>query len=222
MSGSHQKVTLAIDLGARYTGLFLVSHPADRVPTAADAKAMTLVMPQDTTDMTYSMTARRAARHRMRGYKRFKLARRLLALAVEQKIQTAGEKVDPFPVAQLEHFQDLLSGTTDLATQWENISEHFDKVSELKAALETYGDATQFKKAIKQVLDPEAQGFVKSYGDAFNTLSEAVANLIQAKKFGQRSRSEYLKEIRHDIEYDSRLKKLIGVFGGADNLWRLV
>ena len=72
MSGSHQKVTLAIDLGARYTGLFLVSHPADRVPTAADAKAMTLVMPQDTTDMTYSMTARRAARHRMRGYKRFK------------------------------------------------------------------------------------------------------------------------------------------------------
>ena len=258
MSGSHQKVTLAIDLGARYTGLFLVSHPADRVPTAADAKAMTLVMPQDTTDMTYSMTARRAARHRMRGYKRFKLARRLLALAVEQKIQTAGvsfaedekrrqtqalrgllkrrgysrldvevdlsalEKVDPFPVAQLEPFQDLLSGTTDLATQWENISEHFDKVSELKAALETYGDATQFKKAVKQVLDPEAQGFVKSYGDAFNTLSEAVANLIQAKKFGQRSRSEYLKEIRHDIEYDSRLKKLIGVFGGADNLWRLV
>lgn len=131
-------------------------------------------------------------------------------------------KVDPFPVAQLEPFQDLLSGTTDLATQWENISEHFDKVSELKAALETYGDATQFKKAVKQVLDPEAQGFVKSYGDAFNTLSEAVANLIQAKKFGQRSRSEYLKEIRHDIEYDSRLKKLIGVFGGADNLWRLV
>lgn len=158
MSGSHQKVTLAIDLGARYTGLFLVSHPADRVPTAADAKAMTLVMPQDTTDMTYSMTARRAARHRMRGYKRFKLARRLLALAVEQKIQTAGvsfaedekrrqtqalrgllkrrgysrldaevdlsalEKVDPFPVAQLEPFQDLLSGTTDLATQWENMA----------------------------------------------------------------------------------------------------
>ena len=116
---------------------------------------------------------------------------------------SALEKVDPFPVTQLEPFQDLLSGTTDLATQWENISEHFDKVSELKAALETYGDATQFKKAVKQVLDPEAQGFVKSYGDAFNTLSEAVANLIQEKKFGQRSRSEYLKEIRHDIEYDS-------------------
>ena len=56
---------LALDLGAKHTGAFLVVRDAYRPATSSDCQAMTLVLPDDGDKMTYSAQARRAVRHRI-------------------------------------------------------------------------------------------------------------------------------------------------------------
>lgn len=79
--------SLGIDLGARNTGLFLVtSKEANNLyGTNLTANAYTLVMPEPN-KFCYSTVERTAARHRIRGKKRFNLARRLIKLIVGIKL----------------------------------------------------------------------------------------------------------------------------------------
>lgn len=84
MQQTHFKSTVAIDLGANNTGVFLVNHYADDVITKENTKAATIVMPVEGSGLVYSMKNRTAVRHRMRGRKRFNLARRLLLLIVDE------------------------------------------------------------------------------------------------------------------------------------------
>lgn len=81
---------LAIDLGAKFTGSFLVVRDAFQPASSADCHAMTLVLPDDGDKMTYSSQARRAVRHRLRNKKRYNLARRLALILILQKIKDAG------------------------------------------------------------------------------------------------------------------------------------
>lgn len=85
---------LALDLGAKHTGAFLVVRDAYRPATSSDCQAMTLVLPDDGDKMTYSAQARRAVRHRLRNKKRHNLARRLALLLIPQKIKEAGITFD--------------------------------------------------------------------------------------------------------------------------------
>lgn len=73
----------SFDLGAKNTGLFLVNHPAGAAPSAEYAAAYTIVQPADGDGLNYSTTNRRAVRHRLRGGKRFKLARRLVLQVID-------------------------------------------------------------------------------------------------------------------------------------------
>ncbi len=85
---------LALDLGAKHTGAFLVVRDAYRPATSSDCHAMTLVLPDDGDKMTYSAQARRAVRHRLRNKKRHNLARRLALLLIPQKIKEASITLD--------------------------------------------------------------------------------------------------------------------------------
>ena len=80
--------SLGIDLGAKNTGLFLVTSKAanNLDGTELSANAYTLVMP-DPDKFGYSTVERTAARHRIRGKKRFNLARRLIKLIVGIKLE---------------------------------------------------------------------------------------------------------------------------------------
>ena len=80
--------TLSVDLGASCTGTFLINHQ-NTIPTFEDCRAMTLIMPRNGAQMSYSVQQRRAARHRLRNQKRFTLARRLLLLLVREQLKVA-------------------------------------------------------------------------------------------------------------------------------------
>lgn len=71
------KFGVGIDLGAKYTGVFIKKGNS----SDADASAFTIVMPEGD-KFGYSTKNRTAVRHRLRGVKRFKLARRLLVQLV--------------------------------------------------------------------------------------------------------------------------------------------
>lgn len=86
--------TVAFDLGARYSGVFLLNHAIDEVPTAKSAAAATIVMPQDQEQFVYSMKGRTATRHRLRSSKRFKLARRLVFQVSDALMIAKGIKLD--------------------------------------------------------------------------------------------------------------------------------
>lgn len=77
---NHLQACVAIDLGARYTGTFSILHKSSRLPSKDDCRAATYVLPEDGGKMTYSQRNRTAVRHRIRGKKRFALARRMAML----------------------------------------------------------------------------------------------------------------------------------------------
>lgn len=81
------KLTLSIDLGGKTTGVMLIGHPGDRFPVAQDCTAAAIVMPEDNDTFHYSTADRRAARHRLRGKKRFQMARRLLLMIVNNQLK---------------------------------------------------------------------------------------------------------------------------------------
>lgn len=87
MESSKYIFPVGIDMGAKYTGVFMLSHLDGVLPTAADATAMTIV---NSDKIHYSMKHRTAVRHRVRSKKRFVLARRLLNLIVDHQLMKAG------------------------------------------------------------------------------------------------------------------------------------
>lgn len=91
---NHFKTTLAIDLGATYTGVLLINHAANSYPTQKNITAATIVMPEEDEGLKYSMQARTAVRHRIRGKKRFNLARRLLLLIIGEAIKKSATPIN--------------------------------------------------------------------------------------------------------------------------------
>lgn len=79
---------VGIDLGARNTGVFIAPFVACESPAfdLDHCVAATIVMPPDD-KMTYSQTNRTAVRHRLRGNRRFDLARRLLELVTREQLR---------------------------------------------------------------------------------------------------------------------------------------
>lgn len=77
--------SIGIDMGAKYTGVFYALFDREELPTNLNSKAMTLVMPE--TGPRYVQAQRTAVRHRLRGQKRYTLARKLAFLVVDDMIK---------------------------------------------------------------------------------------------------------------------------------------
>ena len=77
--------SIGIDMGAKYTGVFYALFDREELPTNLNSKAMTLVMPE--TGPRYVQAQRTAVRHRLRGQKRYTLARKLAFLVVDHMIK---------------------------------------------------------------------------------------------------------------------------------------
>lgn len=84
------QVSVGLDLGAKYTGVAIASRMNGEPLSKDRMQACTIVMPDDGDKMVLSMTNRRAARHRLRGAKRFDMARRLCFLAIGEQMQRKG------------------------------------------------------------------------------------------------------------------------------------
>lgn len=98
MNENRFRMAVGLDLGAKYTGVFSTGFFIGSQPTPENSDAYTIVMPDSGDKMTYSMTNRTAVRHRLRGKKRFNMARRLAMLIIEQQLQSAKT-----PLTDIEH-----------------------------------------------------------------------------------------------------------------------
>ena len=78
------KSTLAVDMGGRYTGVFSYTT-ASGFPKPEETQAYVLNMP-DNDALTYSTASRTQTRHRLRSQQRFVLARRLMYILIEEKL----------------------------------------------------------------------------------------------------------------------------------------
>ena len=168
---NHLQACVAIDLGARYTGTFSILHKSSRLPSKDDCRAATYVLPEDGGKMTYSQRNRTAVRHRIRGKKRFALARRMAMLIIREKLAaksvtltssetrrlaeavssllrrrgynrletetdndlTVLENIEPEVFSEHEILGKYFYAGTDLAIQWETLSQDLSKISSLLA-----------------------------------------------------------------------------------------
>ena len=78
------KSTLAVDMGGRYTGVFSYTT-ASGFPKPEETQTYVLNMP-DNEALTYSTASRTQTRHRLRSQQRFVLARRLMHILIEEKL----------------------------------------------------------------------------------------------------------------------------------------
>lgn len=80
--------TLSVDLGAKATGVFIIKKSRGEETATENRRALTLMMPP--VPFNFSMKERTAARHRVRGYKRRALVRRLAFLIIDKRLGLAG------------------------------------------------------------------------------------------------------------------------------------
>ena len=81
------KSSVAIDLNADVTGIFLTNFEEGELPSSANSSSACIVAPKSDADLIFSSASRTARRHVTRSKKRFKMARRLLDLCVTHYLE---------------------------------------------------------------------------------------------------------------------------------------
>jgi len=253
---NHLQACVAIDLGARYTGTFSILHKSSRLPSKDDCRAATYVLPEDGGKMTYSQRNRTAVRHRIRGKKRFALARRMAMLIIREKLAaksvtltssetrrlaeavssllrrrgynrletetdndlTVLENIEPEVFSEHEILGKYFYAGTDLAIQWETLSQDLSKISSLLAERLSEKD---FKKYLTGLI-PDDKNKIKHIISVFKMLIDEAESINMQCVLGHKHRTQYLSDIHADMHRDTRLSKAAEAFGGVDRLWRLL
>ena len=115
---------IAIDLGAKYTGVFMTQYSSGEVPILNNM-AYTIVLPDDGGKMTWSQIGRTQARHRIRSNKRRKYAKRLLKLIIQDEIK---KNCISLEADQWKQFWNCLSGLLN-RRGYNRIEAEFDQTS---------------------------------------------------------------------------------------------
>ena len=208
---NHLQACVAIDLGARYTGTFSILHKSSRLPSKDDCRAATYVLPEDGGKMTYSQRNRTAVRHRIRGKKRFALARRMAMLIIREKLAaksvtltssetrrlaeavssllrrrgynrletetdndlTVLENIEPEVFSEHEILGKYFYAGTDLAIQWETLSQDLSKISSLLAERLSEKD---FKKYLTGLI-PDDKNKIKHIISVFKMLIDEAESI---------------------------------------------
>lgn len=208
---NHLQACVAIDLGARYTGTFSILHKSSHLPSKDDCRAATYVLPEDGGKMTYSQRNRTAVRHRIRGKKRFALARRMAMLIIREKLAaksvtltssetrrlaeavgsllrrrgynrletetdndlTVLENIEPEVFSEHEILGKYFYAGTDLAIQWETLSQDLSKISSLLAERLSEKD---FKKYLTGLI-PDDKNKIKHIISVFKMLIDEAESI---------------------------------------------
>ena len=236
-----KKLSIALDMGAKYNGVFITKVDDDKI---IDKKAKCIVI--DKNAINFSKVSRRANRHKVRNIKRRKLAKRLLWEILEK---------DHFTKEQQELIQGLLNnrGYTYLSTSSEFellqdesvefIKVYFENLKDLK----TKDDFLEFlsdekfsdEKALLGFLDKQIEkleiehkkkksDFYKAFQEHHSIiksdlkiLKEFFINIQKEINTGSKPRTKYFKEIKEEIEkYDfiEDKESFFNLIGNISNL----
>jgi len=224
---------ISLDLGGKYTGVYMPHYYTGVLPEKDDAVMATLVMPEDGDKITWSQTNRTATRHRIRSNKRRKLAKRLTKVVIEtlvdrpllpQEINALSgllnrrgynrleieldlsclEQTPSIYFAQL--LPDYFTEAATLLEQWDSLLENTEYLRELQQ-LEVFKYS---KRDAKKVLFTKLE---KSEQEecliAYHTLQEAVSQTLDSLDYGHQHRREYLHKIKVEIGKDARLRNIL-------------
>lgn len=240
---------IAIDLGGKYTGIYMPHYEPGVIPDKADALMATLVLPEDGDKMTWSQAGRTATRHRIRSNKRRKLAKRLLKVTLEHLLsrplidkewnaltgllnRRGYNRLEieldmaPLEEAPSDFFAELLpdyfTSAAPLSEQWESLQEDIDKLRELAQQKNFQYNKRDAKKAIFAGFEAELDTTTtKDVLAAYHTLQDAVSQTLDSLDYGHQHRRDYLQKIKQEITKDSRLAAIRQTLP-ADDLYQLL
>ncbi len=223
---------LAIDLGGRYTGLFMAHYAYGEDPAHGHRKAHIICLPQDGGEMIWSQRGRTSRRHLVRNNKRRKLARRLLSLLLVQalnlqptrqqwtrlngylkrrgynrlQVEQDLQPLDDCPPDWFaEQLPDIFDSVTPLTTRLDEI---LQDVEASQSLLNSEVFATPGKREFKGRLPNDMDTWEKArIVDAWAVMRDALL-AAQREREGNRHRREYLDNIAHDLARDKLLAPL--------------
>ncbi len=223
---------ITIDLGGKYTGLFLAQYYASESPNPNTSVAATLVIPEEGNGVVWSQKQRTATRHRIRSNKRRKLAKRMInhiffdglqrPLSHDERQSLHGllnrrgynrieSEVDDSILDQVDDdwFVEQLPGyfTYDrsLREQMAKLCQTPDTLRTLQQEALLSNNKNDFKKQLGTEYSKEEK---QALADAFETIKTIISNTLNQLDYGHKHRCDYLKDIAREIQHDSRLKKL--------------
>ncbi len=223
---------IAIDLGGKYTGLFMAHYEQGEDPAHSHREALILCLPQEGSDMVWSQRPRTQRRHLVRNNKRRKLARRLLSLLLvhalnlqpnpEQwnrlngylkrrgynrlQVELDLQPLDGCPPDWFaEQFPDVFDSVTPLSIRLDEILQDVEtSQSLLSSEVFTTPGKREFKRNLPKDMDKWEKDRVT---DAWAVMRDALV-AVQRERKGNRHRLEYLDNISHDLTRDERLAQL--------------
>ena len=236
---------IAIDLGGKYTGVYMPHYQRGTLPEAENTVMATIVASEDGDKVTWSQINRTQTRHRIRSNKRRKLAKRLLAVVLAEALQrklTVDEwsalsgllnrrgynrlevelDLSCLDNASEDFFADILPSFfteyASVSSQWSELSENIEKLRELQKEESFSFNKRDAKKELVTELDKELQ---EPNLLAYHTMQEAVEKALDAIDFGHQHRENYLKDVKDEIKKDTRLNDIKQTLG-EENLYRLI
>ncbi|CAB5506478.1 type II-B CRISPR-associated RNA-guided endonuclease Cas9/Csx12 [Bathymodiolus thermophilus thioautotrophic gill symbiont] len=231
---------IAIDMGAKNTGVYLNHFEQGEDPTTSgNIQGKTIVI--DSANITWSQADRTQKRHQIRTSKRRKLAKRLLALVLNE----CGIKPD---LEQQQYLNGLLNrrgytylveGLDENLIKQDFVAEYFvEKYSkffknkgsfyvdflttsnDIKKAKELQQVLTLSKNEAKKEIE-ESKENKQGFADAYDNIKSVLNTQIKAEDEGHKYRTIYLKNIEEDIKNSKLLKPLLSSFS-AEKMARIV
>lgn len=224
-------------MGGKYTGF--ISYTSNDLPNSENVKAAIIEMPDDGSVINYTVKNRTATRHHLRANNRYKKARKLIFTILADIIKRNLTQREQEAISSLM----LRRGYTRLETEidLEQLKEcpvdlfcqccpslFIDDVPLYEQFINNCDDNTVYEyrdslssinEAVSHLSDKTEKNI---YGSALKTMTDFVDKFIDQKEFGHKHRTEYLANIRKDIQKDSRLKDLIKLASGEERLYNCI
>ncbi|EDY86959.1 CRISPR-associated large protein (provisional), putative [gamma proteobacterium HTCC5015] len=226
---------IAIDLGAKFTGVALYQYLEGADCTQEVAKGLLV---DDRGNVTWSQEGRRGKRHQVRGYKRRKMAKRLLWLILDSEYGIKREEVtEPLlkfingllnrrgytyiseevdeesmnvsPLPFSEMMPDYFNSSAPLLEQLAKLLSDKNKLVRFRAEGKIPSNKNEFKKLLDTALDGKYKDEKKELSEAWGNILIASENVLKSTVDGHKSRSEYLANIKEDIKSNEELEKQI-------------
>lgn len=235
---------IAIDLGAKYTGVLLPHYEAGEDVTDTDLTGLLIV---NTDKMTWSQQPRRQKRHQMRGYKRRKMAKRLLWLILECEY---GLKRDDLPGEAVAFINGLMNrrGFTYLSEDLDEAALQVPVAALAELSGGVFNSREPLEEQLSRILSDPVQArnllrddnFPHTKTDARKTISEqfkdekkdivaaweqihnACEQVDKSENDGHRPRRDYLDNIALDIDESEILPEVLPEALSSHTLSRLI
>ena len=231
------KLSIAVDMGAKNNGIFIAKTSGDNIE---EKKAFNIVVDKD---INFSKKSRRENRHRVRNYKRRKLAKRLLWDILDKS---------NFDNNQIEQINGLLNnrGYTFLSTASEFeelqdetvefINEYLKELKEKRTKEDFEAFLSEFElDNLKDFIDKTTQNLDREYKKKksefykefqtkhsiikkdLKTIKEFLNDILKEIQTGSKPRKKYLQEIKEEIEkldFIEDKKSFYNLVGNVSNL----